>query len=102
QQSKTRRSAMNTRATPPVAHQTSPTKGKTRITRRTASIALLTALGVTLVGVSVAEQAFIAPAGDPDVQDAPCPEFMPEGCTLGLLQGDPSQPNADVLFRLLP
>lgn len=30
----------------------------------------------------------------------PCPDFMPEGCGIAVLHGDPSQPNADIFFRL--
>jgi quercetin dioxygenase-like cupin family protein len=29
-----------------------------------------------------------------------CPEFMPAGCALAVLHGDPSKPNADVFFRV--
>jgi hypothetical protein len=37
---------------------------------------------------------------DADLDWGPCPEFMPDGCALAILQGDPAQPNADVFFRL--
>ncbi|WP_034925380.1 cupin domain-containing protein [Gillisia sp. CAL575] len=30
----------------------------------------------------------------------PCPEFMPEGCEVAILHGDPTKKNADILFRL--
>lgn len=30
----------------------------------------------------------------------PCPEFMPEGCEIAILHGDPSKANVDILFRL--
>ena len=29
-----------------------------------------------------------------------CPAFMPAGCEIAVLQGDPAQPNADIFFRL--
>jgi quercetin dioxygenase-like cupin family protein len=45
-------------------------------------------------------KAFIWNAGDADLEWGPCPEFMPEGCGLAVLQGDPAQRNADVFFRL--
>jgi len=32
----------------------------------------------------------------------PCPDFIPEGCEVAFIQGDPEQPNADVVFRLAP
>ncbi|TVP53039.1 MAG: cupin domain-containing protein [Halomonadaceae bacterium] len=46
------------------------------------------------------EQAHIWHADDPDLEWGPCPEFMPEGCSLAVLQGDPEDHNADVFFRL--
>lgn len=30
----------------------------------------------------------------------PCPDFMPEGCGLAVLHGNPAEHNADVFFRL--
>ena len=30
----------------------------------------------------------------------PCPTFMPSGCALAVLRGDPSKPNADVFLRV--
>ena len=39
-------------------------------------------------------------AQDPQLQWGPCPEFMPEGCAIAVLHGDPSQDNADVFFRV--
>jgi len=51
----------------------------------------------------------LSPAPEPAVsrttQDAglqwgPCPEFMPKGCEIAVLHGDPAKPNADVFFRV--
>ena len=39
-------------------------------------------------------------ADDPQLQWGACPEFLPEGCALAVLHGDPAKPNADVFFRL--
>lgn len=41
-------------------------------------------------------------ADDPDLEWGPCPEFMPEGCGIAVLQGNPEAPNADVFFRMAP
>lgn len=46
------------------------------------------------------EEAFIVDADE--IAFGNCPPFMPEGCGLGVLQGDPEEHNADVLFRLAP
>jgi len=29
-----------------------------------------------------------------------CPDFMPAGCAVAVLQGDPAKPNADVFFKV--
>ncbi|MEX2496997.1 MAG: cupin domain-containing protein [Woeseia sp.] len=46
------------------------------------------------------DAAFTRTADSSEIQWGPCPAFMPEGCGLAVLQGDPAQPNADALFRL--
>ncbi|KPQ21721.1 MULTISPECIES: DUF4437 domain-containing protein [unclassified Halomonas] len=46
------------------------------------------------------DRAFIWNLDDEELQWGPCPEFMPEGCGLAVLQGDPEDHNADVFFRL--
>lgn len=45
-------------------------------------------------------QAFIATATTAELEWGPCPAFMPDGCRLAVLQGDPTDHNADVFFRL--
>ena len=30
----------------------------------------------------------------------PCPSIFPEGCQIGVLQGDPAAPNADIFLRV--
>ena len=49
---------------------------------------------------SAEEQAFIRTADDPGLQWGPCPDFMPPGCELAVLQGDPGKHNADIFFKL--
>lgn len=39
-------------------------------------------------------------ADDPGLTWGPCPAFLPEGCAIAVLQGDPSAANADVFFRI--
>jgi quercetin dioxygenase-like cupin family protein len=39
---------------------------------------------------------------DPAIEWGGCPEFMPEGCRIAVLHGDPSQPNADIYFEVPP
>ncbi|QFU77923.1 cupin domain-containing protein [Halioglobus maricola] len=37
---------------------------------------------------------------DKNIQWAPCPPFFEQTCRLGVLHGNPAEPNADVFFRL--
>lgn len=50
--------------------------------------------------VLASDEAFVVAADSPDLAWGPCPAFMPEGCMIGVLQGDPAEPNADVFFKL--
>lgn len=46
------------------------------------------------------EQAVARSAPDPLLQWGPCPAFMPAGCGLAVLHGDPAKANADVFLRI--
>ncbi len=37
---------------------------------------------------------------DADLQWGPCPAFLPEGCAIAVLQGDPAKDNADIFFKV--
>ncbi len=37
---------------------------------------------------------------DSKLQWGPCPAFLPEGCAIAVLQGDPTKGNADVFFKI--
>lgn len=37
---------------------------------------------------------------DARLQWGPCPAFIPTGCEVAVLHGDPSRPNADVFFKV--
>jgi quercetin dioxygenase-like cupin family protein len=39
-------------------------------------------------------------AGDPALKWGGCPDFMPKGCEIAVLHGDPAKDNADVFFRV--
>jgi quercetin dioxygenase-like cupin family protein len=61
---------------------------------------------LALIGASAfaqaQEQAVTRSAQDPQLKWGPCPAFMPAGCGLAVLHGDPAKPNADVFLRLPP
>ena len=62
--------------------------------------------GVVLVGAwafaqgPAREQALTRSAQDPQIQWGPCPPFMPAGCGLAALHGDPAKANADVFLKV--
>lgn len=62
--------------------------------------------GIALVGTWVAAQApaqepaMARSAGDAQLAWGPCPAFMPAGCRLTVLHGDPAKANADVFLEL--
>ena len=39
---------------------------------------------------------------DKELQWGPCPDFMPDGCSIAVLHGDPSKKNVDVFFKVPP
>jgi quercetin dioxygenase-like cupin family protein len=49
---------------------------------------------------AAAEPALATAFDDGSLQWGPCPAFMPEGCAIAVLHGDPASPNADLLFKV--
>jgi quercetin dioxygenase-like cupin family protein len=37
---------------------------------------------------------------DPQLEWGPCPEFLPQGCAIAVLHGDPAKENADIFFKV--
>jgi len=50
--------------------------------------------------VSKTEISLVKTAQDPDLQWSPCPPFMPKGCVIAALHGDPSKENLDIFFKV--
>jgi quercetin dioxygenase-like cupin family protein len=65
-----------------------------------AVLGLLAVAPAAGAGAPAAEPAISRSAGDAALQWGGCPEFLPAGCAIAVLHGDPSQPNADVFFRV--
>jgi quercetin dioxygenase-like cupin family protein len=49
-----------------------------------------------------AAKALAISSADPSLAWGPCPPIFPEGCTIAVLHGDPTKPNADVFLRVPP
>ena len=41
-------------------------------------------------------------ASDPGLKWGPCPPFLPKGCEIAVLHGDPGRPNVDIFFKVPP
>ncbi|WP_037318863.1 cupin domain-containing protein [Salegentibacter sp. Hel_I_6] len=37
---------------------------------------------------------------DKELEWGPCPEFMPDGCNVAVLHGNPAEKNADIFFKI--
>jgi quercetin dioxygenase-like cupin family protein len=63
------------------------------------AVALL-ALSATAVAAPAAENSVARTHEDASLQWGPCPPFLPEGCGIAVLHGDPAKPNVDVFFKV--
>ena len=57
------------------------------------------ALSAAAADTPAAETPLAKTINDADLQWGACPPFIPEGCQIAVLQGDPAKPNADVFFK---
>ena len=65
------------------------------------SVTVLALVGASaLAQTSAPEPATARTAQDAQLQWGPCPPFMPAGCGLAVLHGDPAKANADVFLKL--
>lgn len=68
-------------------------------------IARALAVSVAVVGFSASSASaqssapLVFSAGDKSIKWGDCPAFLPKGCRVGVLQGDPAKPNADILVK---
>ena len=63
--------------------------------------AMVAALLFGASGQAAAQEAPVArTAKDPQLKWGPCPPFLPKGCGIAVLQGDPSKSNADIFLRV--
>lgn len=56
--------------------------------------------GLLVAGAVVAGVVHAQSADDPQLQWGPCPAFLPDGCRIAVLNGDPAKPNADLYFKV--
>lgn len=54
----------------------------------------------TYTNVFASDQALVISAKDQKLQWGACPAFIPEGCEIAVLQGDPAKDNVDIFFKV--
>lgn len=64
------------------------------------SMLLLSAAGAAILPATAADEALAIAAGDAGLKWGGCPAFLPKGCALAVLHGDPAKPNVDVLLKV--
>jgi hypothetical protein len=71
---------------------------------RPLQVALLFVLGLVgsfaLAQAPAQEQALTWTAGDAQLKWGACPPFLPKGCGIAVLHGDPAKDNVDVFFKV--
>lgn len=63
------------------------------------AVAILAVASIGLAGDNKVS-ALARAAGDEGLQWCPCPKFLPQGCQIAVLQGNPAEKNSDILFRV--
>jgi len=65
-----------------------------------AALLLSIASPLTHAQAPAQEQALTQTAGDAKLKWGPCPPFLPKGCAIAVLHGDPANDNVDVFFKV--
>ena len=73
---------------------------KPSATRVVLSVLLVAACAAARAQSPATEPALSRTVQDTVLQWGPCPPFMPTGCGIAVLHGDPAKSNADVFFRV--
>ncbi len=48
----------------------------------------------------IMEKSMMQDHNDPGLEWSGCPDFMPEGCKIAVLHGDPAEKNVDIFFKV--
>ena len=63
--------------------------------------AALLAFSAAFAATAFAQEAPVArTATDSELKWGPCPAFLPKGCEISVLHGDPAKHNADIFFKV--
>ncbi|MGB5321658.1 cupin domain-containing protein [Lutimonas sp.] len=80
-------------------------KPKSFLSKFKSSVILLALFSISLAqaqmsNADVSEDSVVRSFEDPSLEWGACPPFMPEGCNIAVLHGDPSKSDVDVLFKV--
>ena len=72
------------------------------MSKRFAVLSVLAALAspLALADKAAPEPALAYTFKDPGLKWGPCPPFIPKGCEIAVVHGDPAKPNVDVFFKV--
>ena len=70
------------------------------VKRMLQSMLVLSAAGACILPAAAAEDALATAAGNAKLKWGGCPPFLPKGCALAVLHGDPAKPNVDVFLKV--
>jgi len=71
-----------------------------RLARSLLTLLLAVCASFALAQQAGGETALASGIDDAGLQWGPCPEFLPAGCAIAVLHGDPAKDNVDVFFKL--
>jgi len=63
-------------------------------------MAMFLSYSAVVAQTSVAEPAITNTFESANLKWGPCPDFIPKGCEIAVLHGDPSKANADIFFKV--
>lgn len=64
------------------------------------TVALFIISPLILAEAPTSQPALVYSADDTRLKWGPCPAFIPQGCEIAVLHGDPAQENADIFFKV--
>jgi len=67
---------------------------------RSVSVLALLISPLVMADKAVPEPALATTFKDSSLKWGPCPPFIPKGCEIAVLHGDPAKPNVDVFFKV--
>ncbi len=67
--------------------------------RTLAAIAMASGIAAPAVYAQSTGPLVLTPT-DKAIKWGPCPDFLPKGCQIGVLHGDPAKPNVDIFFKV--